>query len=79
MKLIYSPAENMRNFSLKVSKLRRISQVEKTITLPQFPRILLQLLKKAFSSLPLVHWLFPPYEGQILICNVLEDKLIRFS
>lgn len=70
----------MQNFSLKVSKLGRISQVEKNITLPQFPRILLQLLKKAtFSSSPLVHWLFLPHEGEILMCNVLGDKLIRFS
>lgn len=70
----------MQNFSLKVSKLGRISQVEKNITLPQFPRILLQLLKKAtFSSSPLVHWLFPPHKDEILICKVLGDKLIKFS
>lgn len=51
MQLIYLLAEDMQHFSLQVrSKLGNISQVEKNIILTQFPRILLQLVKKAFLS-----------------------------
>lgn len=80
MQLIYSLAENMQHFSLKVSKLGRISLVEKKHYTGPISK---DSLAVAEESLPLLFTsgalALPSYEGHILMCSVLGDKLIRFS
>lgn len=69
----------MQNFSLKVSKLGRISQVEKKHHIAPVSKDSLAVAEESHLLLLTSGALFPPHKDEILICNVLGDKLIKFS